>query len=81
MGSCTLTAGELVLHIVAIHKNMREVTQILLNVVRCKTYQVGVYMCALLKIPYANGLGGTILALDHVVATHTLMSRQENASF
>jgi hypothetical protein len=50
-----------------------KITQILENVVRCKYFEVGVYIKNLIKNSYQDGLGRTTQTLDHVVVVHILI--------
>jgi hypothetical protein len=48
-------------------------TQILENVVRCKYFEVGVYIKNPIKNSYEDGLGRTTQTVDHVVVVHVLI--------
>ena len=55
------------------YKNMDKITRILENVVRCKYFEVGVYIKNPIKNSYQDGLGRMTQTLDHVVVVHTLI--------
>jgi hypothetical protein len=52
---------------------MDKITQILENVVRCKYFEVGVFIKNPIKNSYEDGLGRTTQTLDHVVVVHLLI--------
>jgi hypothetical protein len=49
---------------------MDKITQILMNVVRCKYSEAGVHIKNHIKNSYQDGLGRTTQTLDHVVVVH-----------
>jgi hypothetical protein len=50
-----------------------KITQILENVVRCKSFEAGVHIRNASKNSYQDGLGRTTQTLDHVVVVHILI--------
>jgi hypothetical protein len=55
------------------HNNPLSNTQILENVVKCKSFEAGVHIKNPIKSSYQDGLGRTTQTLDHVVVVHILI--------
>ena len=61
------------------YKNMKKITHILDNVVRCIYFGAGVHIKNPIKNSYRDGLGRMTQTLDHVVVVHILMWDKRNS--